>query len=34
VVPPDDTTLGETLGQRAPGESPEDAKYTTPGVAK
>src|SRR3954471_21704516 len=30
VVPPAATTLGETLGHCVPGESPVDAKNTTP----
>src|SRR6266566_4141318 len=34
VVPPAEITFGEALGQPAPGLSPEEAMYTTPGVVK
>src|SRR5437660_8223957 len=34
VVPPAEITFGEVLGQPAPGLSPEEAMYTTPGVVK
>src|SRR5207302_1393317 len=34
VVPPAEITFGDALGHSAPGLSPEEATYTTPGVEK
>src|SRR5580658_8829272 len=34
LVPPAETTFGETLGYSVPGLSPEEAKKTTPGKTK